>query len=69
MTNRLSKESSPYLLQHANNPVEWYPWGEEALSAAKESDLPILQVLDTVPATGAMLWKKNLSKTTVSLNK
>ena len=42
MTNRLSSESSPYLLQHANNPVEWYPWGEEALNAAKERDLPIL---------------------------
>ena len=42
MTNRLSEESSPYLLQHANNPVEWYPWGEEALNAAKERDLPIL---------------------------
>ena len=42
MTNRLSKESSPYLLQHANNPVEWYPWGQEALNAAKEKDLPIL---------------------------
>ncbi len=42
MTNRLSMESSPYLLQHANNPVEWYPWGEEALNAAKERDLPIL---------------------------
>ena len=42
MTNRLSKESSPYLLQHANNPVEWYPWGQEALNAAKERDLHIL---------------------------
>ena len=42
MANRLLRESSPYLLQHANNPVEWYPWGEEALNAAKERDLPIL---------------------------
>ena len=33
--NRLAKESSPYLLQHAHNPVNWYPWGEEALSAAQ----------------------------------
>ena len=31
MPNRLSQETSPYLLQHANNPVDWYPWGEEAL--------------------------------------
>jgi uncharacterized protein len=34
-TNRLAKETSPYLLQHAHNPVEWYPWGEEALAKAK----------------------------------
>jgi uncharacterized protein len=40
-TNRLSKESSPYLLQHAHNPVDWYPWGEEAFQAAKEKDVPI----------------------------
>ncbi|MBT6030532.1 MAG: DUF255 domain-containing protein, partial [Crocinitomicaceae bacterium] len=32
--NRLAKESSPYLLQHKNNPVDWFPWGEEALSKA-----------------------------------
>lgn len=41
MPNRLANESSPYLLQHANNPVEWYPWGEEALTAAKLEDKPI----------------------------
>ena len=41
MPNRLQNESSPYLLQHANNPVDWYPWGEEALSRAKELDRPI----------------------------
>ncbi|MDX6508167.1 MAG: uncharacterized protein QOG06_2811 [Gaiellaceae bacterium] len=40
--NRLFDESSPYLLQHAANPVEWYPWGEEALSRAREEDKPIL---------------------------
>ncbi len=40
-TNRLIKEKSPYLQQHAHNPVDWYPWGEEALSAAKEQDKPI----------------------------
>jgi len=33
--NRLAKESSPYLLQHAHNPVDWYPWGDEALERAK----------------------------------
>jgi uncharacterized protein YyaL (SSP411 family) len=40
--NRLAKETSPYLLQHADNPVDWYPWGEEALSRAREEDKPIL---------------------------
>ncbi len=41
MPNRLSQESSPYLLQHANNPVDWYTWGEEALAKAKSEDKPI----------------------------
>ena len=41
-SNQLINESSPYLLQHAHNPVQWYPWGEEALNKAKELDLPIL---------------------------
>jgi len=40
--NRLSKETSPYLLQHANNPVDWYPWGKEALNKAKIEKKPIL---------------------------
>jgi uncharacterized protein len=42
MPNRLAKESSPYLLQHKDNPVDWYPWGEEALSRAQSEDKPIL---------------------------
>ena len=42
MANRLIDETSPYLLQHANNPVDWYPWGEEALSRARDEDKPIL---------------------------
>jgi uncharacterized protein YyaL (SSP411 family)/aryl-alcohol dehydrogenase-like predicted oxidoreductase len=41
-TNRLIHETSPYLLQHAHNPVDWYPWGEEALRRAKMEDRPIL---------------------------
>ena len=41
MPNQLIDESSPYLLQHANNPVDWYPWGEEALSRARTEDKPI----------------------------
>lgn len=40
--NRLFHETSPYLLQHAHNPVDWYPWGEEALNRAKKEDKPIL---------------------------
>src|SRR6266571_3158298 len=42
MANRLAQETSPYLLQHAHNPVEWYPWGEEALERARREDRPIL---------------------------
>jgi uncharacterized protein len=42
MANRLANETSPYLLQHKDNPVEWYPWGEEALKRAREEDKPIL---------------------------
>ncbi|HMH39864.1 MAG TPA: thioredoxin domain-containing protein [Gaiellaceae bacterium] len=40
--NRLAGETSPYLLQHADNPVDWYPWGDEALARAREEDKPIL---------------------------
>ena len=42
MPNRLINETSPYLLQHAHNPVDWYPWGEEALKRAEAEDKPIL---------------------------
>jgi uncharacterized protein YyaL (SSP411 family) len=42
MANRLAAETSPYLLQHRDNPVDWYPWGEEALTRAREEDRPIL---------------------------
>jgi uncharacterized protein len=42
MANKLAKETSPYLLQHAKNPVEWYPWGEQALTLAREQNKPIL---------------------------
>lgn len=41
-TNKLINETSPYLLQHAHNPVNWYPWGEEALQKAKKENKPIL---------------------------
>ena len=42
MANRLAEETSPYLLQHKENPVDWYPWGPEALGRARETDRPIL---------------------------
>ncbi|HEU5282509.1 MAG TPA: thioredoxin domain-containing protein [Burkholderiales bacterium] len=42
MPNRLARETSPYLQQHADNPVDWHPWGEEALRLARERDQPIL---------------------------
>ena len=42
MTNRLATESSPYLRQHANNPVQWYPWSDEAFRRARDENRPIL---------------------------
>src|SRR6478672_6374165 len=42
MSNRLSGETSPYLIQHSENPVDWYPWGAEALARARAEDRPIL---------------------------
>jgi uncharacterized protein len=42
MPNRLAQETSPYLLQHRENPVDWYPWGEDALARARDEDRPIL---------------------------
>jgi uncharacterized protein YyaL (SSP411 family) len=42
MPNRLAGETSPYLLQHRDNPVDWHPWGEEALARAREEDKPLL---------------------------
>jgi uncharacterized protein YyaL (SSP411 family) len=42
MANRLEHETSPYLRQHADNPVDWYPWGQEAFDRARADDKPIL---------------------------
>ena len=42
MTNRLAQESSPYLLQHKDNPVDWFPWGDEAFEVARRQDKPVL---------------------------
>ena len=54
-SNRLALETSPYLRQHASNPVDWYAWGTEAFDAASERNVPILlsrRIL--APVTGAM---------------
>ena len=40
--NRLAQATSPYLLQHAENPVDWYPWGDEAFAKARAEDKPVL---------------------------
>ena len=56
-TNELSAQSSPYLLQHAKNPVAWKIWGNTALKKAKE----LVWVMP--PAIGVMLWKKRVLKT------
>ena len=58
MPNRLARERSPYLLQHANNPVDWFPWGDEAFAAARargQADLSLDRLLDVplVPRDGA----------------
>ena len=42
MPNRLVAETSPYLLQHADNPVDWYPWSDEAFAHARETGKPVL---------------------------
>ena len=58
MPNRLADETSPYLLQHKDNPVDWLPWGEEARALARERDVPMLRLdrllgLPLVPRDGA----------------
>jgi hypothetical protein len=40
--NRLADQTSPYLRQHAGNPVDWYPWGEEAFASARDRDVPVM---------------------------
>ena len=50
--NHLINEKSPYLLQHANNPVDWYPWGDESFNKAKAEDKPVLLSMDIAAVTG-----------------
>ena len=61
--NRLARERSPYLLQHAGNPVDWYPWGDEAFERARargQADLPVDRLLDLplVPRDGARVVRE-----------
>ena len=53
---------SPYLLQHASNPVYWYPWGEAAFQKARDNDKPIFLSIDTRHVTGVTSWNMNLLK-------
>ena len=52
-TNRLINETSPYLLQHAHNPVDWFPWGEEALQGRVANKNRCSLASDTRPVIGA----------------
>ena len=53
MPNHLQHETSPYLIQHAENPVDWYPWGEEAFRHARDEDKPVFLSIGA-PAIGAI---------------
>ncbi len=53
-TNELIHESSPYLLQHAHNPVNWYPWGEKALKKQRMKTKSLSSALAMLPVIGAM---------------
>jgi uncharacterized protein YyaL (SSP411 family) len=61
--NRLSGEKSPYLLQHATNPVDWRPWGEEAFAEAARQDKPIFLSIGYSTCHCATSWPMNRSKT------
>ncbi len=68
MPNRLAKESSPYLLQHRDNPVDWYPWGEEAIEKARREDRADLSFdrifgLPLVPRDGARELRERSDRT------
>ena len=54
MGNRLKQEKSPYLLQHGENPVDWYPWCSEAFEKARKEEKPVFSVSAIPPVTGAM---------------
>ena len=63
MANHLAGSLSPYLRQHAQNPVDWWPWCDEAFAEARRRDVPILLSVGYPPATGAMSWPTSPSRT------
>lgn len=65
-TNRLIRETSPYLLQHVHNPVDWYPWGEEALRRAREENRVILLSICYSACHWCHVWSESPSKTRAS---
>ena len=62
MANRLASEKSPYLLQHASNPVDWYPWGEEAFAAAGSLPGPGAQYLLPFGTRSRFLFKMDFAE-------
>ena len=61
-SNRLGKEKSPYLLQHAFNPVNWYPWGEEAFEKARKEGKPIFLSIGYSTCYWCHVWSGKYSK-------
>ena len=62
MANRLTKEKSPYLLQHKENPVDWYPWGKEAFHKAKWEDKPVFLSIGYCTENASLILTRLLSK-------
>src|SRR5206468_2242132 len=56
VANRLAAETSPYLLQHADKPVDWFPWGDEAFSKARAEDKPIMLSVGCAPFLGGTYY-------------
>ena len=63
MANLLADETSPYLLQHKDNPVDWRPWGPEALKEAQEADKPILLSIGYSACHWCQSWSASPSRT------
>ena len=63
MPNRLAQETSPYLQQHADNPVDWHPWGAKALALAREQNKPICSLSAILLVIGATSWRTSRSRT------